>query len=171
MEALTGYIRTNYPHPTSGTSSQQDRSDRDAILTVLARRQHKDDHPLDLHGTDLAGANLSNADLSGTNLKGTNLNGADLMKTDLSDADLSSAILQNAHLKKANLRSAKFDKADLQYCDLERIENWRKIKSINVARTFGITNAPNGFQNWASENGAIVDYITDIEWQRRKAEA
>jgi hypothetical protein len=88
--------------PTSGTP----RTDIQAVLDVLKRREEEhvpEKHRvrLDLRGTDLRGANLR-----GANLRGANLIAADLRRAFLREADLREANLRKADLREAYLLGA-----------------------------------------------------------------
>ena len=78
------------------------------------------------------GAELLFGDLTGANLKSVNLSSAMFVHTDLTGSDLSGANLQD-------------------------IQNWNDIKSIDKTNLSGVVNPPEGFLEWAKENGAIVD--------------
>jgi uncharacterized protein YjbI with pentapeptide repeats len=114
MEVLTAYVRQNAPAETSplqlesgidNNSSREirPRTDIQAILTVLGRRERgkhreKAEQLLDLKQTNLAGA-----DLRGTHLEG---------------AYFTQANLERARFIGAYLRAAKFMDANLEYADL-----------------------------------------------------
>ena len=168
MEVLTAYVRENAPWPPKKTkvetakptrpkkkpqkASQPEqpsaekapeikpkpRTDIQAILTVLARRQRKHENPmdqsLDLRETDLRGADLreahlevallqkahlEGADLTEANLKGAHLREANLKEADLKEANLEGAYLMEAHLEGANLSGAKLKGAILRKAHLE----------------------------------------------------
>jgi hypothetical protein len=92
-----------------------------------------------LNETNFSGSNFVNANLSGTFLLGSNFSGADLANADLSYANLSQSNLLN-------------------------IKNWHKIKSIEYANLYGLKDAPEGFIEWAKENGAVVIENTE-DWE------
>ena len=153
MEVLTAYVRENAPWKENSSPSKQDgapnpRTDVQAILTVLGRRQRsyeKEGQILDLRKTNLRtayleevhlekayllGAHLEKAyllkaylekaRLSGAHLEGANLSGAHLEKADLLGAHLEKARLSGAHLEGANLSGAHLEKADLLGAHLEK---------------------------------------------------
>ena len=105
----------------------------------------------DLRSSDLSSSNLEFADLHDANFRGARLekaafsnaalNNTDLVGTDLSGADLSQADLTGADLRSANLTSIK----------------WKQIRSIKSANIAGVKGAPDGFLQWALQNGAIQD--------------
>jgi uncharacterized protein YjbI with pentapeptide repeats len=97
--------------PTTGSP----RTDIQAILDILNRREENRVHHLELQGTHLQGANLQGANLRGANLRGANLSGAGLEE----------AILQRTHLQGANLRGANLRGADLRGADLQEAADLR----------------------------------------------
>ena len=119
--------RSDAPTHTVGPRAAHPRSDIQAILTVIGRRQRRfgngEEQRLDLHGTNLPGAELPNAQLEGADLTGANLTdavlteavltGAGLTGAGLRDADLTEAHLREADLTRANLREAFLMEADL----------------------------------------------------------
>nr|VFJ49949.1 MAG: Pentapeptide repeat-containing protein [Candidatus Kentron sp. FW] len=115
---------------------------------------------VNLEGIDLSGAYLSEADLSRAQLTIVDLSGALLHKANLSGAallgaNLSGAKLYQTNLSRANLYKANLSETYLQEADLADIQYWEDIESINKANIQGIKNAPEGFWNWALENGAV----------------
>jgi hypothetical protein len=54
----------------------------------------------------------------------------------------------------ASLARANLQGADLERTNLAEVRNWRSIAKIDGARILGIQNAPEGFREWALENGA-----------------
>jgi uncharacterized protein YjbI with pentapeptide repeats len=166
MEMLTSYVRersswfpqtieqSNSCDPISPdvTISSQMKAEGDipplpidiqAVMTVLARRQHHFGHRLEpnrldlsnvnlcrlhlhidanLQGIDLRGANLEGADLEAVNLRGAVLRGAQLKRANLPEVKLQEALLGNANLADANLWSANLAGADLQEANLEKVD-------------------------------------------------
>jgi uncharacterized protein YjbI with pentapeptide repeats len=143
-----------------------------------------------LSGADLINADLSYADLSSatliktrlfrSDLTGANLIDSDLRSASLSSADLSgtcfeSANLTDAQLSLANLKGAEFDMVDVNGANLtgadlrksifKNVANWQKIQSIQFANIYGIRDAPEGFIEWAKENGA-GSFEKDGEWEK-----
>lgn len=115
-----------------------------------------------LWGANLEGANLANANLKRANLRNSKMNGANAQDADMSGAELLFGDLTGANLKSVNLSGAIFVLTDLTGTDLsganlQDIQNWADIKSIDQANLSGVVNPPDGFLEWAKENGAIVD--------------
>jgi hypothetical protein len=123
MEILTAYVRQNAPwFPSTSDASEgcaakegmkaasRPRTDIQAILTVLGRRERGPDReepgPLDLSSTDLRWADLYGAILEGAHLAGASLAGARLTGAHLEGADLSGAHLEGADLEDAHLDGA-----------------------------------------------------------------
>jgi len=114
--------------------------------------------------TDFSGAHLRDADLSGAVFVLTNFSGAYL-----EGANLSGTIFRLANFAGANFRNVNLDRADLAFANLKGINNWREIRSIRNANIYKVRNYPEGFIEWALENGA-VSISPSEQWQnsRRK---
>lgn len=98
----------------------------------------------DLHSADFTNANLQSANFRESNLhhalfQNSDLKDADLSGADLADVDLSNAILTNADLRNADLRGI----------------HWKFIKTLKMANIYGVKEAPEGFVDWALQNGAL----------------
>jgi len=124
---------------------------------------------LNLENALLFTANFSGAMLLDAKLSGAILSFADFSRAELMRADLSGAHLSNANLSGANLSEANFFAADLITADLTDIKGWRKIKSIKFANIHGVKNAPDGFIEWAKQNGA-VNIVIYPEWKKLRDE-
>jgi uncharacterized protein YjbI with pentapeptide repeats len=96
------------------------------------------------------GAVFSNADLTGAAI-----NQCDMSSSSFSGANLSDASFYNVNLKGANFQG---------------VENWRAISSFEGSNIFEIRNAPEGFVEWAMENGAI-DEPNALSGLRERAKA
>jgi hypothetical protein len=121
--------------PTSGTP----RTDIQAVLDVLKRREEdrvpkKPRVRLDLRGTDLQGAdlrkaylydanlgegNLQKATLLGANLFDADVEGANLLLATLLGANFQRASLQGARLGEGNLQKATLAEANLRFANLK----------------------------------------------------
>jgi hypothetical protein len=102
-----------------------------------------------LPGINLPGALLSRAKLSGADLRGANLSGADLSETEMVFTNL-----RGANLRQVDLGDADLTDADLTGADLAGLRNWQSIRSITRAVIYNIQNAPDGFVDWAKQQGA-----------------
>jgi Pentapeptide repeats (8 copies) len=138
IEVLTAFIRERSHQQGSAEPGRAIRSDVQAALTVIGRRdQQLDTRPVDLTGADLtyvhfarahlAGAQLKNAALRHTvltdaKLDGADLHGADLIGADLTGADLHGADLAFADLYDATLAGASFVCARLHHVRLARAD-------------------------------------------------
>lgn len=145
------------------------REDNPEIRPVLAYFR------MELVGASLIGVNFSDTSLSSSDLSEANLESADLTdayldNTQLVDANLSLANLTEAYLKftnfegarltGANLTDAEFlevnlTDADLSGANLSGITGWDTHLGIVNCNITGVLNAPEGFREWALENGAI----------------
>ena len=124
---------------------------------------------LNLENARLFTANFSGAMLLDAKLSGAILSFAILSEAELMRADLSGAYLSNANLSKANLSEANFFATNLSTADLTDIKGWRKIKSIKFANIHEVRNAPEGFIEWAKQNGA-VNIVIYPEWKKLRDE-
>jgi hypothetical protein len=103
----------------------------------------------DLRGSNLRSADLTNADLHTANFRGSNLEYASFENADMSEVDLWGSNLTGAKLDGANLEGA-----DFRFANLSKID-WRRLGSIKKANIAGVKNAPEGFVDWALQNGAV----------------
>lgn len=108
----------------------------------------------DFSAADLRGSAFRFADLGFADFRSANLRGADLGHANLSNANLSGIDLVGSSLAGARLDSADLSSADLRNADLGAIL-WRQIAAIKSANIAGIRNAPQGFREWALQNGAV----------------
>jgi len=115
-----------------------------------ARARRANFSAADLRGAHFERASLEDADLHSANFRGANLRDCNLAGALLDDADLAGASLAGADLTETSL-----ERADLSGVDLEGIRNWKTIKGLGKANIYGITNAPQGFEAWATNKGAI----------------
>lgn len=119
-----------------------------------------------LNFANLSNARLSSADLSKANISNANLNKADLAYADLSDADLTNALLSNADLSFTTLSNTNLSKANLSHAKLSFISDWRH-ENWDETNIFGIKDPPEGFREWALNNGAVEE--EPEEWSSRLA--
>ena len=114
----------------------------------------------DFSSADLRNSSLSECDLTLANLNSANFRGSDLQNAVLREADLRDADLNGATLANSDLTGARLDGADLRSADL-RGARWQQIRSIQGAQIAGVRNAPAGFVEWATNNGAMKDEAGD----------
>ena len=105
----------------------------------------------DLRNSDLSGCDFTLANLSSANFRRAVLDHSSFAQADLRNADLNASRLTNALLDGAIL-----DGADLRGADLTGLQ-WQHIRSISGANIAGLRNAPNGFSQWATQNGAVSE--------------
>ena len=122
----------------------------------------------DLRNANFNGADLSQAIFTKASLKGAAFKEAQLIETHFDQAALGEAKLQNAKLWRADLTGAllwkaNFEGAELVEADLRGIRHW-KAASWKGANIFGVKNPPEGFREWALDQGAveIEVYIHDF---------
>ena len=128
-----------------------------------------------LQGVHLGNANLLRADMSSADLRGSNFTSANLTFADLHDANFRGATLEKASLTNASLKDADLVGSDLAGADLSeadlsgtdlRLANlasvkWKEIRSIKSANIAGVKGAPDGFIQWALQNGAVENPQAD----------
>ena len=132
---------------------------------------------ISFRGSRLNRANLNSSELNGsvfrfTDLTGTTFIGASTIGMIVayssaegavfSDASMSNVLFSNTNLSKstfrdADLSQASFVNVNLENADLQGLRNWKSIESVRGSNIFGIRNAPDGFEMWAIENGAISE--------------
>ncbi len=100
--------------------------------------------------TDFSGAQLQNADMSGAAFVLSNFSGAQLQNANLSGTQFRLALFAGAQMQGVNLEGA-----DLAFANIRGINNWRQIRSIKNANIYKIKNPPEGFVEWAMQNGAV----------------
>jgi Pentapeptide repeats (8 copies) len=199
IEVLCTYLQQNVSNrpeqPTEGDAPESrphPAVDIQAILTVLARRNHKFeriDRHLDLRNLALQGANLGGANLGGANLsrtdlqhsylrlarldrahlRGVNLSGAYLWLADLSGAQLSEANLSGADLCRVHFRRANFENANLAGADLSGTDlgQARNLTQAQIEAAIGdfFTKLPLGLrrpESWGNKSQNAADYQTSI---------
>jgi len=130
VEVLCAFVRDRAAAEIDGSGAGRPRTDVQAVLTVLSRRQRarEAEHRLDLQRADLRGADLNGvhferailreARLDGASLQRAHLDGADLRGAYLCSADLVEATLQDADLREAHLEAAYLVDAHLENADL-----------------------------------------------------
>ena len=114
MEILSAYLRHNLPSAASSCARSGEDQDIQAVLTVLARREHRfDSTALNLRGIAVPGANLPGAHLKKADLSEACLEGSSLAEVHLEGASLAGSSLEGAHLEEANLDGANMTGANL----------------------------------------------------------
>ena len=113
---------------------------------------------------DLRDASFADAQLEFANLASGNFRNCSFRSADLRDATLQDADLQGANLSNADLARADLSKADLRLSDLHNAK-WSLIANLKLANIFGVKNAPQDFNRWAVQKGA-VSIESDEEWSK-----
>lgn len=121
----------------------------------------------DFSAADLRSSDLKSADLEFSNLKEANLRSGDLRNASLENANLADADLSEANLSGADLGGASLARTNLRGCDMKDLK-WKDISGIKLANIFQVKNAPPGFIDWATQNGAVA-IASDDEWLRLTA--
>jgi len=109
MEVLTAFVREHSPlvQADVDTSALSTRSDVQAAVTVIGRRDRRYDHqPVNLTAVALVSADLAEADLTGAILAGADLTGANLIGANLTRADLTGVDLTSADFRHTDLTGA-----------------------------------------------------------------
>lgn len=107
-----------------------------------------------LNGADLSEANLSSAKFHYAKMDDARLAGAKLGAAELEWSSWKNVILTGADLNSANLEEADLSGADLTNADLAHIKNWQLLTSVRETIITDVRNPPEGFIEWALENGA-----------------
>jgi uncharacterized protein YjbI with pentapeptide repeats len=147
-------------------------------------------------GSDIQKANFNSAALAGSRFRFTEFRGATFVNASMQDSafmfsDGDGAVFSNADLRDAafikvnlagsllndsNLLGASFQDTNLEGADLQDIQNWRSIASIEGSNIYNVQNAPEGFVTWAmaagaiSEAGALADLWKEAQAFRAKEE-
>ncbi len=124
MEVLCTYVRLNAPRKPHESNQKNQASigsshpdaDIQAILTVLGRRDRKNEKPT--QRLDVTNADIRGADLDGANFSGADLALADLSGANLVGANFGGAVLYETHLKYVGLYGTNLDAANLMRADL-----------------------------------------------------
>jgi Uncharacterized low-complexity proteins len=122
-----------------------------------ARLDRSNFHGADVRGGSFEKAKLEFADFASANVRNGNFAKADLENTVLKDADLMGANFTDADLRKTDLSGA-----DLRKADFNRTK-WHEISAIKLANIYGVRNAPDGFIDWALNQGAVA-MESDDDW-------
>lgn len=149
--------------------------------------QELNEDKVPLVGVDVTGAFLQGISLPGARLRRANFSAADVRNSnfrsaELIDADLGSANFRGSNMHEALLQGARLDEADFWGTDLSGADlsdasiadtdlrnadlngvHWERIRSIRGANIFGARNAPPGFVQWATQQGA-VQIESDSQW-------
>ncbi|MBZ0257920.1 pentapeptide repeat-containing protein [bacterium] len=126
----------------------------------------------ELHNSIFNDSKITKFNFGGSRAVGVEFKRCDLEDSDFSSAELFLAQFSNSNLKRsilfnAELKNANFEFADLRYSNWESARNSTLIKSISGANLYGIKNPPDGFVNWATNQGAVL-LEKDREWQAFK---
>ncbi|MDO6560887.1 pentapeptide repeat-containing protein [Paraglaciecola chathamensis] len=126
---------------------------------------------------NLTEANLSSADLTGSVFRFSDIPGADFIGTVLRNSSFMFVRGQNSTFSRANLTNANLNQSDFSDSDfsganfqrtnlfkvdfsganLSGITNWEAISNISGTNLFNLEGAPDGFVEWALQNGAVSE--------------
>ena len=109
----------------------------------------------DLSESTFKGANLTSAQLTNSLFHYSDLHSAMMSHTNCTNSSFLNADLTSVDLSFSNLRGVIFLNADLSGANMEGIQNWRQIKSIEGAKISDVIKPPEGFIQWAISKGAI----------------
>jgi uncharacterized protein YjbI with pentapeptide repeats len=113
---------------------------------------------------DLRQSVFRSADLTFCNLRSANFRNVDFDHAKLADADLTEADLTGANLSAVEVARADLSYADLRNANLSNIR-WKEIASMRFTNLFGVSNAPEGFLQFALSHGAVAAQ-SDEEWTK-----
>ncbi|WP_373528800.1 pentapeptide repeat-containing protein [Nostoc sp.] len=133
----------NYQKPKEIEQEQNLRTDIQAALTVIGRRNQNEleNQRLDLSNIDIRGANLRGANLQGANLIYANLQRANLTQANLQRANLTQTNLQGAYLwgaenlEEQQIELAKGDRTTILPENLQLPEHWKAEVSPSEPRS------------------------------------
>jgi uncharacterized protein YjbI with pentapeptide repeats len=108
-----------------------------------------------LRGADLRNALFDQSNLAYADLGSANIRNGSLVKANLEYAMFADSDLNGCNLTEANCQDTDFSRADLRNCELKNL-NWKGIKEVKLANLFGVKDAPEGFVQWAMQNGAVA---------------
>ena len=117
-----------------------------------------------LRAADLRAGVLDQADLEYADLSFANIRNGSLVKANLEYAVFADSDLNGCNLSEANCEDADFSRADMRNSELKDFK-WKGIKDVKLANLFGVKNAPDGFIQWALQNGAVA-IESEAEWQK-----
>jgi uncharacterized protein YjbI with pentapeptide repeats len=115
-----------------------------------------------LRGADLRMALFDQANLSYADLGSANIRNGSLVRTNLAYAMFADSDLNGCNLTEANCEDVDFSRADLRNCELKNLK-WKGMKEVKLANLFGVKDAPEGFVQWAMQNGAVA-IESDADW-------
>lgn len=115
-------------------------------------------------------ANLDSVEASESNFRGAELIGVGLRRADLHDAIFADSRLKwsdlyRANLSNADLRGVTLEATDLRFANLDAVQNWRDIRSLQLANLYGVKNAPDGFVRWAVDSMDAVEVADFQRWR------
>jgi uncharacterized protein YjbI with pentapeptide repeats len=116
-----------------------------------------------LRSADLRAGVFDQANLEYADLTFANLRNGSLVKADLANAMFADSDLNGCNLTEADCEDADFSRADMRSSELKNLK-WKGMKGVKLANLFGVKDAPEGFIQWAMQNGAVA-IEGDAEWQ------
>lgn len=105
--------------------------------------------------SNLTGAALAGIDLTESAFRFANLRGSHFINSNLTSTFWDSANLENSDFSGANLKGANMVRANLGGADFSGVQNWKTIAFLNTNIT-DLRNPPEGFVEWAINNGAVI---------------
>ncbi|MCJ7751072.1 MAG: pentapeptide repeat-containing protein [Armatimonadetes bacterium] len=162
MEVLTAYVRENAAWDEEEQDPEPIRTDIQAILTVIGRRQVQFDRAGE-RILDVSGTNLSIARLAGAEQSRANLYYASLYLANLVEANLSSAFLVDANLTEANLTGANLAGANLIGADLSSAHlAGANLSWANLSEAKGLTREQIE-SAITDEKTKLPEYLKEVE--------
>jgi hypothetical protein len=150
LEVLSAFVRREsrrLPIP------DEVRSDVQAAITVIARRQDQPGDPrVNLEAAHLARTNLRDADLTSANLISADLTYTGLIGATLVNADLSGATLIDANLAGADCLDAEFHGADLGGARMSGARNLTEIQLLSA---------------WPNDRTEVPGHLNTAAYQER----
>ncbi|MGQ0565287.1 MAG: pentapeptide repeat-containing protein [Gemmobacter sp.] len=139
------------------------------------------------NSTDLNEAFFRFVEMKGATFIGSMADGVLISFSDAESAVFSGASMEGASVNQVNLKGAllndvsvagaTFYKVNLEGADLSGMKNWSAIADISETNIANLRAAPDGFREWALENGAIdvpgalASLWTDAMREKRREES
>jgi uncharacterized protein YjbI with pentapeptide repeats len=121
---------------------------------------------IDLTHVNLQNVNVSQIDFRKTVLDRANFSGSRIYFGNFNEVALNWADLSNSYLRGSDFKKAILHAVDLRNADLSNIE-WNERTLVAFANIHGVKNAPDGFIEWALDNGA-VSMESSLDWETHR---
>jgi len=160
-------VGDHYEPPDPGDIYVPVRTDVQAAIAVLGRRQREQDRPIDrpvLTNTNLSGYDLSDGDFAGASFRGSYLCGAVLAGAQLAAANFDYAVLERADLFGADCIGASFAGAVAPGARFAhaRMDNAQLVEADLRSADFTRARLDGAVLDGANLDGALLDDATGL---------